>query len=423
MYFNAMSLLHSLFFIFLGMLSCLPSLLTWQLFNLWLSDLGHSAAFIASLSLIGLPHYFKSFFIPYLECCQPPAVHSNRWLNWMIYACFFSGLFTLILGQCVPDMNFTTLALTGAALNISGIIFEKSSYVFQLLSFKDTERGDAIWSHNVGQRMGHGFGEIAALVLAHYYGWIWVYYCFSIFFLGTTCALFFVPSAVLGEHQTNTAPPSAPINYYHLAHSHASFLVVCFIVNAGDQMTRWFLTLYLRNLGLSYMEIAMLGKSWGLVCFIIGAMIGRWIWKRSNSLFFWAMMSCFLHGLALLPLMYATSFKHALIWIFFFKNITLGLKKILITALISEYLRSTKHPVGLYFLSSISRSLMIFVISLSGPIMTYNPNLIFIIAGCMSMPAMIALHRWQLQWPSKSEVSSKSSGNANSSISSITSSF
>jgi len=385
----------------IGMLACLPSLLTWQLFNLWLSDLGYSTAIIASLSIIGMPHYFKNLFIPYLELWQPPAIHPNRWLNWMIYTCFLSGTLTFILGQWTPYMSFTILALTGAALNISGIIFGKSSYFFQLIALESTERADAIWSSNVGHRMGQAFGEIAALLIAHYYGWSYVYHLFAIFFIVTSGALFLFQDPAR-ETQTLVAPITTSIDYLYLAQTHIAFLIVCFIVNAGDHLTGWFLTLHLRNLGMSYIEIAMLGKSWGLFCFIGGAFIGRWIWKRGSSLFFWAMASCLFHGISLLPLSYMVFFRQQLIWIFLFKNITLGLKKVLITALISEYLASTKHPVGLYFLSSVARSLMVLLISMSGPIMTYHPKLIFSIAGLITIPAMLALYQWRAQWPSKS---------------------
>ncbi len=391
--FHTVNASKMLLFLFLGVLSCIPSLLTWQLFNFWLSDLGHNPAFIASLSIMGIPNYFKILFIPYLEIWQPPPVHPNRWINWMIYSCLFSTALTFILGNTLPYMAYWVLVSVGTILIIAGIIFEKALYCFQILCLEESSRTDAICCHKMGHRIGSSFGEITGLCIAYYYGWSSVYLLFSVLFLVASGGLFCLQGSFYAQSLSHSSSFQSPIDYFQLAKTHHIFLWVCFIVNSGDGLAGWFLPLYLRDLGLSYIEIALVGKSWGLLCFFLGAYMGRILWSRPKNLFFWAMLSSTLHGISLLPFSQTSFLKEHLVWIFFFKNITLGLKSVLITAVISEYLGSARNPVGLYFLSSIARALVMFMISAISPIMVRDPSKIFWIASSLTIPGLWALQK------------------------------
>lgn len=191
--------------------------------------------------------------------------------------------------------------------------------------------------------------------------------------------------------------------YYGLFLKHKVFLIACMLTHAGDSLAGWFLTLYLRGLGLSYLEIAVIGKFWGIGCFFIGAVLGRWIWKKQGeALIFWSMVACLIHGLSLIPLSYLGALREYLPFIFLFKNITLGFKSVLLAAVVSDYLSSVKSTIGLAFLSSIARSIVILFISFSGPLLA-DPHLLFWLAAGFALPGIVSLYWLQSEWPASPE--------------------
>jgi len=408
----------------LGMISSLPLLLTWQFFNLWMTDRGISSVMIAAFSWMGLPHMIKTLFIPWLTLAPNiPWLHENRWVSWMILSSFLIAITLPIFCAIAILNNFWMTVSVGVFLNILGIIFVKAFGFYQLTQVNPKIRMELIWGQDIGQHIGHSLGQAAGLLVAHVYCWEALYLiCSLIFLLMSITLMNLSSSAYEAKHVQAVSTLRSWKEIGHTAWQHHLFLIICFFMSAGDYLIGLFFQIYLRDLGLSYLEIVKYSKIWGLLCYIIGAMGARYYLTPSylTRLPELCALACLLHGAAL-SCFIDKSFIANHIWIaFFLKNVSLGYKGILTHALIVNYITTAQsHLTGqLYFLSSIRRSVSAAIlINFSMQyLQDHSLTQIIMIGSLSSIPAAFLLVR--LQWESKSWGSSKSSENASSSISS-----
>lgn len=374
--------------------------MTWQLLNLWLQQLGYDVATIAGLSVMGLPYYARIFFVPFLESCSPlTRWHRNHWLGIMSLSAFVIGLgglgFRYLLTQEVLPRP-AILIMLGVIVNSAAICFEKSLALYKIECSGEQQRVEQLLHEKIGLKFGRWSAEAGALVLAWWWAWEIPYSLFSAVYLSYALFLVLIRHHVADYHCHGPSWGRLwdPQCLWSLTQSESSFLFFCLSISLADHITGYFLTLFLRDWGMNYLQIAQMAKIAGIAAVALGSWGGymlRGYFQEQGLLF----MACGVHLLSLMFLGWPQSLEG--LWaVFFMKNMTLGAKIFLLSVFKSNYIaqRSSNGTQRrmLYFLTGFIKSLGLGFCLSFGLLYHHVPLWVFfMLASALSIPGLIML--------------------------------
>lgn len=355
---------------------------------------------IAALSVMGFPYYTRFLFIPLLSRFRAATSwHHNHWLGLLSLSSIAIGFGGISLSSLLSQMGAApsaiTLIIIGLFINIAGIFFEKSLDLYKIECSSPAEQAYQIFHEKFGFKIGRLCHQAGALLLAAHTGWALPYTLFSAIFL---CYGGYV--ALIERRRTEHYGSQASEKSWDLpalkalAAQEWLFLFFCFCISLADQVTAYFMMLYLKDIGMSYAQIASLAKISGAVNITLGSWLAYYLWapERGGPLLFY---SCLMHMLTLMLLGYSQSISF--LWVlFFFKNISLGAKSFLMSHFKASYIAqknlSSWEKRGLFFLSSMMRSLSFSFCLLFGVLYEcVSFELFFLLVGLLSLPGLIAL--------------------------------
>lgn len=400
---NSPPLRERIFFFISGALCPIASLMTWQLLNLWLQQLGYDVATIALLSLMGLPYYGRIFFIPLLESLSiVTSWHRNHWLGVMSLCAMVVGLGGLsfrFLLQSPSLPSAAQLIALGLVVNTAGIGFEKALALYKLECSNQEQRAQQLLHEKIGLKTGRWGAEAGALTLAWWCDWELPYSLLSMIFLIYALGLAAFQRGA-PEYVCVEAARCSQWGWKTLrdvAYQERSFLFFCLSISLADHIVGYFLTLFLRDRGMSYLQIAQLAKIAGIVAVSLGSygtylLRARWGNSEDKSLLFHI---CAAHLLSLVLLGLEGSLA-SLYAIFFIKNLTLGAKIFLLSVFKSDYIAASPYDAGkrrvLYFLTGFIKSIGLGFCLSFGMLYHHIPmNLFFMGAGALSVPGLLML--------------------------------
>jgi PAT family beta-lactamase induction signal transducer AmpG len=403
------------FIFFLGCVSALPTVLTWHCLNLWLSSVGQTPTFLASLSLMGLPYAFKIFFPPIIEYNSIYSFQQNHhWQGWLGMSALLLAMFCFYLGLNALILDKTGLIIIGLLINTCSIIFQQAFFFIKLQLLGKNELPTGIVAQRLGYKVGRSGGEALILLIAHFFNWHYAYYASSLSFLITGLFILFHPSLHIKlEQQIFMEKDSMGFslkNTYDLIKNHHLLLFLAFFINLSGDFISPLINLYYLECGFNYEHIATIAKLWGACCFMIGTFLASYLLKRYSLVNFF-IISTALHAytLTLFPIM-SLAHKNTLLFsiLIFFKDVSLGCKVIASTGFFSELIRISQSKGLLYTLIATMKSLALATASFSGFFYEWlGWKTLFILDACLTIPAIILISFHSLNDTLNSEIANK----------------
>ncbi len=290
--------------LFLGFSSGLPFLLTLATLHVWLTEVGVTKATIGLFALVTIPYSFKFVWAPLLDHLSIPFVTSifGRRKSWMLLSQLCLILALILLGATNPADNIwlTACAAFGVSFFSATQDICIEAYRVQRLSLEETGMGAG--ASNLGYRLGMWVSGAGALYLASGFSWFAVYAMMAAFMVVglVTSLLSNEPDTPeIAQEQDNNAIPFLKkgrlfdlkeisfSSIFHLfvygAKHTTSFLrgrpdglvvvLYIFFFKLADTFLNVMTMPFLLEIGFTKIEIAHVGKSFGISAMIIGGLI------------------------------------------------------------------------------------------------------------------------------------------------------
>lgn len=286
--------------LFLGFSSGLPFLLTLATLQVWLKELGFSKTTLGLFALTTIPYSLKFVWAPLLEYIKIPKLSEifGPRKSWMLISQIALIVSIITLGQSDPSQGLLWTAL--AALGVSffsatqDIVIE--AYRIQLLD--SHEVGAGAGASNLGYRLGMWVSGAGALYLASHFDWAVVYTM-----MAACMTLGIVTTLLIPEASTPLdadRPDDLKVvpfkkgtpflrrfdkaifeirycfkdSYNFLKAEKAWMVILGFIIfyKLIDTSLNVMMTPFLLEIGFSKVEIAHVGKSFGISAMIAGGL-------------------------------------------------------------------------------------------------------------------------------------------------------
>jgi MFS transporter, PAT family, beta-lactamase induction signal transducer AmpG len=266
----------------LGFASGLPLALSNSDLQAWFTIAGLDLKTIGWVTLIGQAYVFKFLWAPVLDRLPLPFLGRRR--GWILLMQLLCGAALIGMSFYTPQGAATTLAFFGVLLAFASATQDIAYDAHRTDLLPPIERGWGTAFSQGGYRLGMLVSGSIALILADYLGWAWVYRL-----MGTLMLAMMVITALSPE-----APDERPARsfaeavmqpfadffdrYGSLALAWLALMVLYKLCDAfALSLSTTFL---LRVPQFSQTQIGVVGKTFGLVAGLLGALAGGWIVTR-----------------------------------------------------------------------------------------------------------------------------------------------
>lgn len=278
----------------------LPLLLTSKTLGIWLETYGLNYTSIGLFGLLHLPYTCKFLWAPILD--HVPLPFLKRFLgqrrSWLFLTQFTAilGLFAMILLD--PVQNLIPFVACGLVVSISAASQHILLLAFQMESLDSRDWGIGEGMSVFAYRMAILTGGAGALFLATTFSWKEVYLIITLLmFIGLFAVLIMnEPDPYESEHSYSFNRPWEWLHYalirpfkdFMTQQGWWAILVFMLIYRLPENLLGMMQTLFLIDIGFSYIEIGSVAKVFGLGTTILGGIIGGYsirIYGFKKSLF------------------------------------------------------------------------------------------------------------------------------------------
>lgn len=277
----------------LGFSSGLPLALTGGTLQAWLTDEKVDVKIIGALSLIGIPYSYKFLWSPVMDRFAPPFLGRRR--GWILLCQLALAAVVAAIAFCTPTGTpalFGVLALGIAFLSASqDIVID--AYRTELLS--EQERGPGAGLAILGYRVAMLTSGALALILADHLPWKSVYLLMGVILAVLAIVTFFAPEPsdkVLPPRTLQAAVVEPFVNFFKRRYA-VEMLAFVVLYKLGDVMAVALTTKFMLDLGFTKSDIGYVAKGLGLVCSIVGSLLGGGgvvRWGLRKSLFYFGIL-------------------------------------------------------------------------------------------------------------------------------------
>ena len=274
----------------LGFSSGLPLALSGGTLQAWLTDEKVSVETIGALSLIGIPYSFKFVWSPLMDRFVPPFLGRRR--GWIL-------LTQLLLAMVIGGIALTSPMGTPLLFGLSALLiafFSASQDIvidaYRTDSLKESERGPGAAVSVLGYRLAMITSSAGAFILADKIPWPMVYCLLATLMGALSLFTFFCPDPPENVRVPKTLEEAIVQPFLNFFQRLSAFEILAFIIlyKLGDVMAVALTTKFMRDIGFSNSDIGYVAKGLGLVCSILGSLLGgafvvKWGLKRALFVF------------------------------------------------------------------------------------------------------------------------------------------
>ena len=275
----------------LGFSSGLPFLLTLATLHIWLAEIGINKTTIGLFALVTVPYSLKFIWAPIIDQYYIPVLSKvlGHKKSWMIFSQIMLVIFLICLGHTDPQNNIVMTAIYAMIVaffsSIQDIIIE--AYRVDKLDLKNI--GFGAGASNLGYRLGMWVSGAGALYIASSFTW-------SIVYITMACCMIIgiITALLINDHKTEiqNLKKITIKNKSILYVSHKIYLMVktsfgqlksrenfwtivlyIFFFKALDTSLNIMANPFLLEIGFNIIEIAHIGKSFGIGAMITGGML------------------------------------------------------------------------------------------------------------------------------------------------------
>lgn len=273
---------------FLAISTGLPIALGVETFKVWMWEEGSSLQMVTLLNITTLPYIAKVFLGPMVDQYQIPILH--RWLgrrrSWSIVSqlIIFFGFILLSLTFTVRHVEFAIALLLCISLASAFNHTALNAYRVEVMPTELT--GIAAVVGALGYRLGKLIAGAGALLMAAVLGWNVTYLLMPLVLIITMITTLLVDEPSLrGEPvpiQKETlkswfrARLLRPIRDFIKKHPQDWQVISVFVLlfGVGDFLVEGISTIFYLDIGFSKIEVANIAKAFGLICTILGGIVG-----------------------------------------------------------------------------------------------------------------------------------------------------
>jgi PAT family beta-lactamase induction signal transducer AmpG len=298
----------------LGFASGMPLIMTGTVLSAWMTDEKINIKTIGAFASVGIPYSFKFAWAPLLDRYALPFLGRRRGWVLLFQILLIGAIATMgFVGTTHGLVNFAAIAVVVAALSASQDVV-LDAYANDILAADQRAAGTSMYTF--GYKIALFFGTVVTLILADHIVFPAIYMiCAAMMLVGVVATL-------LAEEPTSVKPPRTIVHavvepFAELLDQGWRIVVVFLFVpifRIGDLFTNSLLIPFVHgNLGISFTQIAELGKTVGLAATISGAAIATMFIARyglrmallvfgalqASTLLLWALLATVGKNLAL----------------------------------------------------------------------------------------------------------------------------
>lgn len=276
--------------VFLGFASGLPFLLTLATLHAWLTEVGISKTTIGLFALVTVPYSLKFIWAPLIDHVRPPLFGQalGHRKGWLLFSQLMLMVCLVLLGKTSPQDNIWITALGALAVSFFSATQDICVEAYRVERLQGAEVGLGAGASNLGYRLGMWASGAGALYLASFFSWAVVYGLMaSCMLIGmVTTLLSHEPDVVRDLREMDSSKPCARTLFFSLIQGVQETLaylksrsdwgvVLAYIIffKLADTALNVMTVPFLLEIGFSKIEIAHVGKSFGIGAMIAGGLI------------------------------------------------------------------------------------------------------------------------------------------------------
>ena len=311
----------------------LPLLLTSKTLAIWLETYGLNYTSIGLFGLLHLPYTLKFLWAPLLDHVPLPFLQKalgqrRSWLC-LTQITAIAGLF--IMANLDPLLNLKAFVACGFLVTISAASQHVLLLAYQMESLKSRNWGIGEGMSVFSYRMAILTGGAGALYLASFLSWQAVYILLSCLMFSGLIAVLLIQESDQNDFQSNPSFAKGkewiryaiigPFKDFISQKGWQAILIFMLIYRLPENLFGMMQTLFLLDLGFSYVEIGSVAKTFGLFAAILGSFIGGYairLYGYKKTLF-WAALA---HGLSCFPFLVQANIGPSLSFLY----VTIGIE-------------------------------------------------------------------------------------------------
>jgi PAT family beta-lactamase induction signal transducer AmpG len=324
---------------------------------------------IGIFALVGLPYTVKFLWSPIMDRFVPPLLGRRR--GWMIIT-----QIALILGIAAMAFNSPKQAPLLIAAFALAVAFSSASQdivvdAYRTDVLREKERGAGAAVFVMGYRIAMLVSGALALILSDNIGWHNTYLLMAVLMLIGAIAAFLGP-----EPEDKIIPPKSlqeaiggPLKDYFSRRSAVMLLLLIILYKLGDAYAGSLTTAFLiKGVGFTPTDVGTINKGLGLVSLIVGAMFGGALMARLGlfrSLLFFGVLQA-ISNLSFMVLAWIGKSYGMLIFAVAFENLSGGMGTSAFVALLMSMCNQRYSATQYALLSSLAALGRIFIAPTSG---------------------------------------------------------
>lgn len=384
---------------FLGFSSGLPFYLLVSTLSAWLVQSNISKTDIGIFFWVTITYSLKFLWSPLLETIKIPLIGNKmgRRKSWMFSSQIVLICLLIVLSKCNPKENLSIFMMFSFFIGFFSSIQDISieAYRIEILSQEKVGMGASL--SVLGYRLGMMFSGAGSLYVAEFFGWEQAIQFVSFFvFVGLITTLSSREPSInfIEKKYSYKRLISQPLNSFIKNNNWMIILPFIMFFKFGDSILNAMSIPFLLEIGFSKMEIASVGKTFGISAMVLGTLLSG-ILLSKKSLRLCLILSIFLQILACMLFVVQANIGNSIIFLFItigIENIASGISQV---ALITYLSRLCQNPyagaqyalVSSY--SSFSRVVLSFLAGFMADLLSWESFYILITAFCV--PALLIL--------------------------------
>ena len=266
----------------LGFSSGLPLALSGGTLQAWFTTAGLSLKTIGWVTLIGQAYVFKFLWSPLLDRLPLPWLGRRR--GWIVAMQLLCGMALISMSLYTPQSAAKTIAFFAVLLAFSSATQDIAYDAHRTDLLPPAERGWGNAYSQGGYRIGMLVSGALTLVIADYVGWPWAYRFMAMLMFGSMLVSVFSPEAP-GERPARSFAEAVVQPFVDFFHRYGllalAWLLLMVLYKLCDAFALTLSTTFLLTVPkFSLTQIGTIGKTFGLVAGLLGAVTGGWVVTR-----------------------------------------------------------------------------------------------------------------------------------------------
>jgi PAT family beta-lactamase induction signal transducer AmpG len=266
----------------LGFASGLPLALSGGTLQAWFTTAGLSLKTIGWVTLIGQAYVFKFLWSPLLDRLPLPWLGRRR--GWIVAMQLLCGAALVSMRFYTPQGAATTLAFFAVLLAFASATQDIAYDAHRTDLLPPMERGWGNAFSQGGYRLGMLVSGALTLIIADHLGWAWAYRLMGTLMFGAMLVTVFSPDAP-DERPTRSFAEAVVQPFVDFFQRYGklalAWLLLMVLYKLCDAFALSLSTTFLLKVPkFSLTQIGTIGKTFGLVAGLVGAVTGGWVVTR-----------------------------------------------------------------------------------------------------------------------------------------------